>query len=657
MTLRSFVCAVGILMVSLLARAQRADDVQLGATYVCNGERMYVENCNIRDLSDNASCLVAHPDRPQKNGLMAYTNETRGSLKKLLPTCKQPSSEEVRKANNFQRIQSQKLAANIKKANQENDEIDAKADAVIYGNGHAPSAEEREMYRCITSGRASDLCTGKIFSNFLSSSINMLLPGAVHDGEPGLSLAGRYEGKGGWLIDFDARYASTGCSDLSLDPLDYTIDLKNNLAVVRIAAKPKHIFLTVRPDGTMVGSGPVTLDGVIAKSSGGGGSYSPGQGTWETHTSTTTHEYTPMEASSAGIATDPTLHQNGAYYYTTSTNTYSTYKPATPTYSGPTVTLIPKTANCPQPVLSSRAAAKDTTLGLRMRGTYEGINGLSIEFYPDSAIVGCGKVARAYPYIVRANGAQAAIKIEDPAHPLLLAFKTDGELDPGQGQFQVPGRTITGRNNQGGFTFAPVSATCNLETLAAANVPPAPAGKPSPSSQAVTASAAPGIAMSSGSAASGSSVSGVSTAATSSANATGNAILVINSGLSSQPGAPNPLANHPYVLLRESFAAIIRKAGVAVPAGVSPYAVLGNACNKHTPDCQKILSAVNADAASAIRADVNGNASMPAVAVGTYFLMISAQYNNHALVWDKPIQLKAGSNPLTLSEANASVVK
>jgi hypothetical protein len=115
-----------------------------------------------------------------------------------------------------------------------------------------------------------------------------------------------------------------------------------------------------------------------------------------------------------------------------------TYKPATPTYSGPTVSFIPKTANCTQPVLSSRAAAKDSTLGLRMRGTYEGIDGLTIEFYPDSAIVGCGKVARAYPYIVRANGAQAAIKIEDRVHPLLLAFKTDGELDPGQGQFQVP---------------------------------------------------------------------------------------------------------------------------------------------------------------------------------------------------------------------------
>ena len=46
-------------------------DIQLGATFVCNGERIYVEDCNVRDQSDSASCLVAHPDRPQKNGLMA----------------------------------------------------------------------------------------------------------------------------------------------------------------------------------------------------------------------------------------------------------------------------------------------------------------------------------------------------------------------------------------------------------------------------------------------------------------------------------------------------------------------------------------------------------------------------------------------------------
>jgi len=37
--------------------------------------------------------------------------------------------------------------------------------------------------------------------------------------------------------------------------------------------------------------------------------------------------------------------------------------------------------------------------------------------------------------------------------------------------------------------------------------------------------------------------------------------------------------------------------------------------------------------------------------------MISAHYNNQALVWDMPIQLKTGNKSLTLSQTNASIVK
>ena len=39
----------------------RAQDIKLNVTYVCNGEREYVESCNIRDTSDTATCQVAHP--------------------------------------------------------------------------------------------------------------------------------------------------------------------------------------------------------------------------------------------------------------------------------------------------------------------------------------------------------------------------------------------------------------------------------------------------------------------------------------------------------------------------------------------------------------------------------------------------------------------
>jgi hypothetical protein len=671
MSLRSTFSALALVFTSLFTPLLYGGDVQLGATFVCNGERMYVENCNIRDTSDTSTCMVAHPDRPQKNGVMVYTYETRGSLKKLLPTCKQPSAEEVKKANDFQRIQSQKLAANIKKANDELDESDAKWEAAING-GHPLSAEERQMYRCIAAGRASGLCTGKIFSNFLASAVNMLLPGAVHEGEPGISLAGRYQGKG-WLIDFDSRSANTACSILSSQPSDYTVELRNNLPVVTIRSKPKNIVLNGRADGALVGSGPITVDGFIVEGGGGAGSYSAGEGHWETHTETSTREYTPLEASSSGIAQDPTLHQNGQYYYTTSTETFSTYKPATPTYSGPTVTLIPKTANCSQPVLTAPPAAKDTTLGLRMRGTYLGINGLSIEFYPDSAIVGCGKAARAYPYIVRANGSQAAVKIEDPAHPLVLAIKADGELDPGQGQYAVLGRVINGSNGHGGLTFAPLSATCNLETLAAADAHETPAGNSSASGPPTDAlgagmsralaglgagasSGGPASAPASSPAPTAPSPSVASTASRPAPAAGGNALLSINSGFPAQPGAPNPLAGHPYILLRESFPTMVAKAGVQVPAGQSPYKYMGYVCGNHLPDCQKISAAVNANAASAVRADATGKATFAAVSEGTYYLMISARYNNQALVWDMPVHLKPGNNSLTLDQANASIL-
>jgi hypothetical protein len=134
----------------------------------------------------------------------------------------------------------------------------------------------------------------------------------------------------------------------------------------------------------------------------------------------------------------------------------------------------------------------------------------------------------------------------------------------------------------------------------------------------------------------------------------GNATLSIVSGFPAQPGVGNPLAGHPYTLLRDSFATIVAKAGVSVPPGTSAYKALGNACGNHTPDCQKIMDAIKASAASSVRADANGSGTFPGVAPGTYYLMISSRYNNQNLVWGQPVQLKAGPNSMTLDQRNAA---
>src|ERR1035438_9665838 len=93
-----------------------AQTIQTNVTYVCGGERMVVESCNMRDLSDSSSCLVQHPDRPLHNGFPAYTNETRGNLKKLIPTCQQPSADAVAREQARQKKQDDQQDAAMKKA-------------------------------------------------------------------------------------------------------------------------------------------------------------------------------------------------------------------------------------------------------------------------------------------------------------------------------------------------------------------------------------------------------------------------------------------------------------------------------------------------------------------------------------------------------------
>src|ERR1700722_18619895 len=133
-----------------------------GLTYICNGERLSIESCNIRDTSDTSTCMVGHPDHIQANGLMQYTTMTRGDLKKLFPTCKQPTAQQLAAAKAFQQKQQDTYNANVQKANQQNDAIEAQARAVPGQSGQsAPpkNAEERELRRCVSSGRLASSST------------------------------------------------------------------------------------------------------------------------------------------------------------------------------------------------------------------------------------------------------------------------------------------------------------------------------------------------------------------------------------------------------------------------------------------------------------------------------------------------------------------
>jgi hypothetical protein len=495
------------------------------------------------------------------------------------------------------------------------------------------SPEQRALNRCITSGRLPASCTGNSLLGAFGQMVSQVLPEAAKDAPPGPVMAGVFEGAGSWRLDFIDSGVLVNCNVLSPNQENYKIEFKNGHAIIIVDTTPKPLVLTFNADGTIVGPGPLQIDGVIATGYQSGGS-----------------SYGQVSRDSSGNLYDST----GNRIYGNVNN-----MPGHATFSSKRVT-------CPALNLSSKGAGvgvqtmqtdllktmfggekgPPTPPGIRMQGIFAASTGFSVQFFPESAVIGCGPdAARAYPYSVVAEGSSATIKINAPDRPLTLTFKPDRSLDPGSGgPYQVHGRYITGKNNDDDFTFGPVEQTCNLAVLAPSQSIPGSGG-----------TAATGTASMANHATGAAKGNGGGTLSTPTA-LLGNATLSIASGFPKEPGVPNPIAGHPYVLLRDSYADIVRKAGVTVPAGTSPYKYVGTACASRTPECQKVMDAIKANAASAVRADANGSATFPGVPPGTYYLMISTRHKNQGLVWGQAVQLKAGQNSVTLDESNATSI-
>jgi hypothetical protein len=449
---------LGIAM--LLGVSAAAQDVKLHVTYVCNGERIYVESCNIRDLSDTSSCMVGHPDRPTHNGIMAYTNETRGTLKQLLPTCKQPSAQAVAAADARMKKQQEIYDANVAKANpQPNNQVNA-GRAQAQGAGLPPppkNAEERAMRRCVSSGRLPATCTGNSLLGAFGQMVAQVLPSAAKEPAPGPEIAGVFEGPGSWRLDFIDAGVLVNCSILSPDQHNYTVDFKNNRAVLTVDTTPKPLVLTLGTDGkTLAGPGPVRIDGVVATG------YDTGYKDQFGNAISAS-----QAASSSGPVYDSAGNRvsgsvNGIAGHSTFSHRQVTCPALNLSTKGAGVGVQTMQTDLLKSMLNDGDKGPPTPPGIRMHGIFAASTGFSAQFFPESVILGCGPdAARAYPYTVVADGTKSSIKIDAPDHPLTLAFRPDGSLDAGSGPYQVHGRIVTGSNDDGDFTFAPMEQTCN----------------------------------------------------------------------------------------------------------------------------------------------------------------------------------------------------
>ena len=624
----SAACLIALLVLSWFASpaALAQSDIPIGATYVCNGEHIYVENCIIRDTSDNGTCMVAHPDHLTPTGLNSYTYVKRGDLKRLLPTCQQPSARQLAAAKAFQQRQQDIYNANAKKAE---DQVSAsqtpaaQAPSAMQQQMTAKSPEERQMNRCISSGRLPASCTGNALIGGFSKMITSVLPSVPdpENAEAGPVMAGVFVGADNWRLDFIDGGVLVNCAFLSPNQETYSLRFEEGRTELIVNTKPKALVLTLHPDGSITGPGPVTINGVVASG------YHSGD-----------------------LVRPATYKDSLGNYYDSQGNKID----KTAGYS----TFSPRTATCPALNLTSKGASvgiqtmqtdllktmfggdkgPPTPPGIRLHGIYAASTGFSVQFFPESAILGCGPdAARAYPYTVVAGTSGAEVKIDAPDRPLALSIRSDNTLDPEPaGPYQVHGRFITGQDNDDNFTFAPNELTCDLAPLAASKTIPATGG----SATLMAASHA-------------TSPDNGGTLSTPNAPL-GNAVLSIVSGLPTPPGAVNPLAGRPLILLRFSYGDSLARGGVTVPAGVSPYKYAGTACGTHTPDCPKISQAIQASAASAARADATGKATLPGVPPGTYYLMVSTLIDKQPLVWGQAVEVHAGQNSITLNERNAT---
>ena len=137
---------------------------------------------------------------------------------------------------------------------------------------------------------------------------------------------------------------------------------------------------------------------------------------------------------------------------------------------------------------------------------------------------------------------------------------------------------------------------------------------------------------------------------------TGNAVLAVTSGLTAPAGGANPLAGHTFVLLNQSYEAMLAGAGIQSPPGVSPVKGYLVACTNNPTVCQAGVAATNSSTVSGVKADASGKAQLPGVPPGTYYFFCLGNYNNQLLKWDFQIQLKSGANSVTLDQHNAAAV-
>ena len=72
------------------------------------------------------------------------------------------------------------------------------------------------------------------------------------------------------------------------------------------------------------------------------------------------------------------------------------------------------------------------------------------------------------------------------------------------------------------------------------------------------------------------------------------------------------------------------------------------ACELQTPVCQEALQVLMADSVGSAKTDASGRAQTQSLPAGHYYVFGAVQIANRPMIWNLPVDLKPGTNSITL---------
>lgn len=133
--------------------------------------------------------------------------------------------------------------------------------------------------------------------------------------------------------------------------------------------------------------------------------------------------------------------------------------------------------------------------------------------------------------------------------------------------------------------------------------------------------------------------------------------LNLEAGLIYKMGGVQPVARSEFYLLDEDPSSLMTAAGLR-PEGVmgvlDVFSLAVRYDRRRTPAFAEAVRSINAHTKHTVTTDFNGRAQFTDVAPGRYYLFGSATTRRGYAIWSIPVDIRAGSNSVTLDQNNAA---